>query len=217
LQELCQLAYVVGRAYLSLALSLGVLLVVPKAIGDKEHEYWYGGLWAGALLLLGAALSGTGILLTSVLQEDLSAAWAGLRHNLKDEPGFSPIGTPFTNARKRLSTLLDLTRAAAALGLRSAQAKLKQVETSAWKRGARPIIYVAAGYLVAQWLSLCAQGRIPSGYGKIDRMTAVFLRTVIKYTVLALAATTLLKAIGCALAFVSVYCLVRARGGGGWN
>jgi len=39
LQELCQLAYVVGRAYLSLALSLGVLLVVPKAIGDKEHEY----------------------------------------------------------------------------------------------------------------------------------------------------------------------------------
>lgn len=170
----------VWRAYVSLALSLGLLLI------------------------LAAALSGTAILLASVLHEDLSAAWAGLARNL-NEPmgarketgfGFSSIDTPIGSIGKRMTTLLDLTRTVAAFGLRSAADKLKQVgQESLWKRGARPIVYIASGYIAAQWLALCAQGRMANSY-KIDRMTAVFISAVIKYSILALAATTLLKAIG---------------------
>jgi small-conductance mechanosensitive channel len=171
-QELWELAIVVWRAYVSFALSLGLLM------------------------LLAAALSGTAIVLASVLHEDMSAAWAGLRHNLDGEPGFSPVDSRFASVGKKVSSLLDLTRAAAALGLRSAADKLKQVgQESLWKRGSRPIVYMVAGYIVAQWLALCAKGRMAERY-KIDRMTAVFLQTVIKYSILALAATTLLKAIG---------------------
>ena len=171
-QELWELAIVVSRAYVSFALSLGLLM------------------------LLAAALSGTAILLASVLHEDLSAAWAGLRHNLDGEPGFSPVDSRFTSVAKKVGSLLDLTRAAAALGLRSAADRLKQVgHESLWKRGSRPIVYMVAGYIVAQWLALCAKGRMAERY-KIDRMTAVFIQTVIKYSILAIAATTLLKAIG---------------------
>jgi small conductance mechanosensitive channel len=156
----------------------------------------------GALVFLMATLAGTTI---AVLHQDLSSLLKSLMDEEEavdsEEPGFSTISSQsWARFGQRAGKFFSFTRAAAALGWRSAANRLKdrgwlEEGIARWLRGARPVVYLVLGYMFSQWLALCAQQRVTGKY-KIDHMTANFLQTVVKYSVLALGLTYVLKALG---------------------
>lgn len=63
------------------------------------------------------------------------------------------------------------------------------------RREVLPILYMLAGYWLADWLSLTANRRYFSGL-RIDRTTSIFLKGLVKYASMSIAFTIVLKALG---------------------
>ena len=161
----------------------------------------------GSMALVVAAAAGTAL---AVLVEDAAA----VLNALKDAPGtdtdasgtgFSALKPSFWQAfqqalQERAGRLVGAAGSAARIGWRNAADRVQKrggldAVMSGWIRGSRPVVYVVCGYVASQWLSLCAQKRMRGKY-QLDRMTALFLQTVIKYSVLAGVLTYFLKALG---------------------
>ena len=157
----------------------------------------------GSMALVVAAAAGTAL---AVLVEDAAAVLSAL----KDAPGtdtdasgtgFSALKPSFWQAfQQRAGRVVGAAGSAARIGWRNAADRVQErggldAVMSRWIKGSRPVVYVVCGYVTSQWLSLCAQKRMRGKY-QLDRMTALFLQTVIKYSVLAGALTYFLKALG---------------------
>lgn len=169
------------------------------------QAYGWIGLWVAGLVASVGLIVGMAVGLVSVVREDFGRVLAALRQHAdeSDGQGFTMIKSEsWLNLARRATQFLDVTRAAAALGMRSAADKLKSKQSSlnhAFRQVFRPFLYIVLGFTFSQWLELSATQKLAGGSKssyKLDRMTAVFVQTVIKCGVLTLFISYLLRGLG---------------------
>ena len=158
-------------------------------------------IYIGALLVIGGLLAGLSVVLVTVVLEDLYYVLATMRgtHLEENTSNASDSYWKLLFDRRllglRAAQLLDWTRNAAHMGVRSAANQLYRRQTLIL----RPVVYIFLGYAFSQWLAGNAEPRTPASknkFLKIDRMTAVFLQTAIKYSTMSLIITYVLLALG---------------------
>ena len=158
-------------------------------------------IYIGALLVIGGLLAGLSIVLVTVVLEDLYYVFGTMWGTHLDDNTSSASDSYWKLLFDRrllglrAAQLLDWTRNAAHMGVRSAANQLYRRQTLIL----RPVVYIFLGYAFSQWLAGNAEPRTPASknkFLKIDRMTAVFLQTAIKYSTMSLIITYVLLALG---------------------